>query len=232
MRKSLMILSCSMLLLLRQATYAREIILFQAPFIQVKGQVFDDQDQTPLVGVSIHVKNGKKGVTTDQNGAFDIAVPEGATLVATYVGYDAKEFRATTPLSIKLSKSNKGLNEVVVIGYGTTQKKNLVGAVSSIGESQIRDRPITRIDQALAAQMPGVQVQSVTGTPGAALQIRVRGAASVSGNNDPLYIVDGVPVDDLGDIDPATIQSVDVLKDASAAAIYGARGSNLSLINI
>ncbi|MVT43986.1 SusC/RagA family TonB-linked outer membrane protein [Chitinophaga oryziterrae] len=224
MKKSLMILSCSMLLLLRQTVFA--IPLPSTNDIQIQGQVFDDQDNTPLVGVSIRVKNGNKGVTTDQNGKFVLSVPEEATLVVTYVGYDSKELKAAASLSIKLSKSNKGLNEVVVIGYGTTRKKNLVGAVSSIGESQIRDRPITRIDQALAAQMPGVQVQSVTGAPGAALQIRVRGAASVSGSNDPLYIVDGVPVDDLGDIDPATIQSVDVLKDASAAAIYGARGSN------
>jgi TonB-linked SusC/RagA family outer membrane protein len=218
MKKLLMI--CSMLMLLQQVTFARN------NDIQIQGQVLDDQDQTPLVGVSIRVKDGSKGITTDQYGKFSLSVPEDATLIITYIGYDSKELKANASLIIKLSKSNKGLNEVVVIGYGSIQKKNLVGAVSSIGESQIRDRPITRIDQALAAQMPGVQVQSVTGSPGAALQIRVRGAASVSGSNDPLYIVDGVPVEDLGDIDPATIQSVDVLKDASAAAIYGARGSN------
>src|SRR5438067_2162416 len=143
MKKSLMILSCSMLLLLRQAVFA--IPLPSIDDFQIQGQVFDDQDNTPLVGVSIRVKNSNKGVTTDQNGKFILSVPEEAILVVTYVGYDSKELKAAASLSIKLSKSNKGLNEVVVIGYGTTQKKNLVGAVSSIGESQIRDRPITRI---------------------------------------------------------------------------------------
>lgn len=217
MRKLLLV---SMLMLLLQPTFA-----FQKSL--TVGKILDAQDQTPLIGVSVRVKNGKTGTTTDQNGKFSLAAPENATLVITYLGYDTKEVNVTGPeLLISLSKNNQGLNEVVVIGYGSVAKKNVVGAVASIGEAQIKDRPITRIDQALAAQMPGVQVQSVSGTPGAALQIRVRGAASVSGSNDPLYIVDGVPVDDLGDIDPATIQSVDVLKDASAAAIYGARGSN------
>ncbi|MBP1653060.1 MAG: TonB-dependent receptor, partial [Bacteroidetes bacterium] len=198
-----------------------------AAFAPVTGQIVDDADQTPLIGVSVKVKNTNKGTTTNAQGQFTLDVPDNIVLVISYVGYEPKEVTVSGPhLTIRLSKANKGLNEVVVIGYGSVAKKNLVGAVASIGETQIKDRPITRIDQALAAQMPGVQVQSITGTPGAALQIRVRGAASVSGSNDPLYIVDGVPVDDLGDIDPATIQSVDVLKDASAAAIYGARGSN------
>lgn len=207
------------LLLLPQCLYAA--------FGPITGQVLDDADQSPLIGVSVQVKGTLKGITTNAQGQFTLDVPDNAVLVISYVGYDQKEVTVSGPhLTIRLSKSNKGLNEVVVIGYGSVAKKNLVGAVASIGEAQIKDRPITRIDQALAAQMPGVQVQSITGTPGAALQIRVRGAASVSGSNDPLYIVDGVPVDDLGDIDPTTIQSVDVLKDASAAAIYGARGSN------
>lgn len=230
-----MIAGCSMLLLLLQPTFATGTVMlpdiskpaFPQTDIQIQGQVLDDQDRTPLIGVSIRVKNGTQGVTTDQNGRFTLTVSDNAVLIVTYMGYDTKELKVNgSQLIIRLPKSNKGLNEVVVIGYGSVAKKNLVGAVASIGENQIKDRPITRIDQALAAQMPGVQVQSVTGSPGAALQIRVRGAASVSGSNDPLYIVDGVPVDDLGDIDPATIQSVDVLKDASAAAIYGARGSN------
>jgi len=115
---------------------------------------------------------------------------------------------------------------VVVVGYGTTRKKDLTGPVSHLSMKEIQDRPIVSIDQAMAAQMPGVQVQSITGTPGAALQIRVRGAASVSASNDPLYVVDGVPVESLQDIDPMTIETIDVLKDASTAAIYGARGSN------
>ncbi len=126
-----------------------------------------------------------------------------------------------------MDKSEGGkLDEVVVVGYGTARKRDLTGPVSHVGAKELQDRPITGIDQALAAQMPGVQVQAVTGTPGAALQIRIRGASSVSASNDPLYIVDGVPVDNLADIDPSTIESIDVLKDASTAASYGARGSN------
>ncbi|GAA0529810.1 SusC/RagA family TonB-linked outer membrane protein [Chitinophaga japonensis] len=222
MKKRLLLLLCYSLLLppLLCAHAA-------AADIPVQGQVLDAETQQPLPGVSIRVRNGHQGVTTGENGQFAFTAPENAILVVTYIGYETQELSASaSPMLIRLAKSNQGLNEVVVIGYGSVKKKNLVGAVASIGESQIKDRPITRIDQAMAAQMPGVQVQSVTGTPGAALQIRVRGAASISGSNDPLYIVDGVPVEDLGDIDPNTIQSVDVLKDASSAAIYGARGSN------
>ena len=185
----------------------------------------------PVPGATILVKGSAIGTSSNDKGYFELHnVPPGATLVVSFVGFADAIINVAnrTTIDIKLSdrSESSGLDEVVVVGYGTTRKKDLTGPVSRISTKDIQDRPIVSIDQAMAAQMPGVQVQALTGTPGAPLQVRVRGAASVSASNDPLYVVDGIPVDNLQDIDPTTIESIDVLKDASTAAIYGARGSN------
>jgi TonB-linked SusC/RagA family outer membrane protein len=198
--------------------------------ITVHGLVTSN-DGKPLIGATVLIKGTATGTSTNERGAFELKnVPATATLVISSVGFAETEIPVNnrTLLEIKLGEKQApaGLDEVVVVGYGTTKKRDLTGPVSHIGVKEIQDRPIVSIDQAMAAQMPGVQVQTLTGTPGAALQIRVRGSASVSASNDPLYVVDGIPVDNLQDIDPTTIESIDVLKDASTAAIYGARGSN------
>lgn len=194
----------------------------------VTGTVTDAKG-APVAGASVTVEGVGNGTTTDSLGRFSIKVANAnGALTVSYVGMESQtiQLAGKSKLDVALKAAATDLNDVVVIGYGTVKKRNVVGSVASIGESQIKDRPIARLDQALAAQMPGVQVQAVSGTPGAASQIRVRGAASISGVSDPIYVVDGVIVDDLNNIDPNTIQSLDVLKDASSTAIYGARGSN------
>ncbi|MFT4204029.1 MAG: TonB-dependent receptor [Chitinophagaceae bacterium] len=182
------------------------------------------------IPATIQVKGKLIHAVADTTGHFSITAVPGDVLVATSIGYAPKEISVTsmsTPLQIILTTSDASqLDEVIVVGYGTQKKKDLTGPVSHIGEEDFKDRPLTQIDQALAAKMPGVQVQAIDGAPGAAMQIRVRGSSSISASNDPLYVVDGVPVSDLQDIDPSTVESIDVLKDASTASIYGARGSN------
>ena len=197
--------------------------------INVRGSVLNDRG-LPLTGVNIRVKGTPLGATTNDKGIFEIRnISSKAILMVSFVGYADEEVGVSnrTTIDIKMhEKSETGLDQVVVVAYGTSRKRDLTGPVSHIGPVEIQDRPIVSIDQAMAAQLPGVQVQAITGTPGAPLQVRIRGAASVSASNDPLYVVDGVPVENLQDIDPTTISSIDVLKDASTAAIYGARGSN------
>lgn len=198
--------------------------------INVHG-IISNSEGKPVIGASILVKGSSKGASTDDKGFFEIkGVGPNATLLISSVGFEDMELgiagRSTVDIHLKDKSEGGKLDEVVVVGYGTARKKDLTGPVSHVGARELGDRPVANIDQALAAQMPGVQVQAVTGTPGTPLQIRIRGASSVSASNDPLYIVDGVPVESLADIDPSTIESIDVLKDASTAAIYGARGSN------
>jgi TonB-linked SusC/RagA family outer membrane protein len=197
--------------------------------INLRGSVTNDKGQ-PLAGVNILVKGSPLGATTNDKGIFEIRnISPKAVLMASFVGYGDEMVGVSNRTTIQIQmheKAESGLDQVVVVAYGTSRKRDLTGPVSHIGPVEIQDRPITSIDQAMAAQLPGVQVQAITGTPGAPLQIRIRGAASVSASNDPLYVVDGVPVENLQDIDPTTIASIDVLKDASTAAIYGARGSN------
>lgn len=129
-------------------------------------------------------------------------------------------------IRIILVEDTQSLEEVVVIGYGTTKRANTVGSISRITADALADRPIARIENALQGQMAGVSVRSISGKPGADLEIRVRGAASITGSSYPLYIVDGVPVETLQGINPSDIESINVLKDAASAAIYGSRGSN------
>lgn len=215
-------LFCSMLV-----TIVFTVATAQTPVV-VTGIVKDPQNN-PISGVSVTVKGDPSGTSTDAKGFYSIHIANSnAFLIFSHVGMETQTLSANgkTSVMVLMESSNSSLNDVVVIGYGSIKKKNVVGAVSSMGETELKDRPINRIDQAMAGNLPGVQVQATTGTPGAPLTIRVRGAASISSSNDPIYIVDGVPVDDLNDIDPLTIQSIDVLKDAASTAIYGARGSN------
>lgn len=195
---------------------------------EVRGTVTDTLNK-PLHGVSVTIQGSAIGVNTDENGKYVLkSLTKSSVLVFSFIGMQTQTIplNGRSMIDLVLKTAASSLNDVIVIGYGSVRKPNLTGAVASMGEAEIKDRPITRLDQAMAGQMPGVQVQATTGTPGAALTIRIRGAASISSSNDPIYILDGIPVDDLNDIDPSTIQSLTVLKDASSAAIYGARGSN------
>ena len=195
----------------------------------ISGKVTTADKNEPLPGVTVVVKGTTIGAGTNADGSFSLSVPNGTgTLVFSFVGYITKEvpIDGKTTINVGLSADNKALEEVVVVGYGTQKAGNVTGAVTGITAKEIEERPVNRIENALVGQMPGVYVQTTTGEPGADLQIRVRGAASINASTDPLYVVDGVPVDNLRGINPTDVATIDVLKDAASAAIYGSRGNN------
>lgn len=196
---------------------------------QISGKVVDDTGE-PLIGVGIGVKNATLGTQTNASGGFTINIPSGnVTLVFRYIGFKTKEVAISnqTTLNVILEQEATMLNEVVAIGYQTVSRKDLTGSVSSVGEKQLRDIPINSTAEALAGRLAGVQIIQSEGTPGASAEIKVRGGGSITQDNSPLYVVDGVQVEDaLSVLAPQDIESIDVLKDASATAIYGARGAN------
>ncbi|PXV65879.1 TonB-linked SusC/RagA family outer membrane protein [Dysgonomonas alginatilytica] len=193
----------------------------------IKGTVLDEQNAA-VIGASVNVKGTSVGTITDLDGVFSIQAKPTDILEVAYVGYVRQSIPISGKSDIKviLKEDNKLLDEVVVVGYGTVKKANVVGSIARIDESAIADRPITRVEQALQGQMAGVSVRSTSGSPGGDITINVRGAASINGESSPLYVVDGVPIDNLSGINPNDIQSIEVLKDAASAAIYGSRGSN------
>lgn len=204
---------------------------------KVSGTVNDDQGEI-LTGVSVLVKGTKISTTTNQDGKFQITLPAGSTtLVFSYLGYETKEATATGgELKISLKSSVSTLNDVVVIGYGTTTKKDLTGSVGTVSISDLQKAPVKSFDEALAGRVAGVQVTSSEGQPGSSINIVIRGNNSVSQSNFPLVVIDGVifeglegsaaSINPLNTIDPNDIEAISILKDASSTAIYGARGSN------
>lgn len=195
--------------------------------VKLTGQVMDSLGN-PLVGVTIQVKGTNSGTVTDGNGQFSMDVPDDAVLVVSYVGFQTREIPVggQGTLKIVLSPSNAALNEVVVVGYGTQAKKDITGAVSVIGENDIKNRPIVNVGEALQGKATGVDVTSNSGKPGSGLTIRIRGSSSISAGNDPLYVVDGIPMTDISSINADDIASISILKDAASAAIYGTRAAN------
>lgn len=195
---------------------------------RIGGTVSDSATGDPLVGVTIRVKGSTMGTTTDANGKFSLDVPDDAVLEVSYVGYNSKEIpvRGRSSVSISLGASAMGLNQLVVIGYGTTTKKDLTGAVSSINVENLKNENPTSVQAALRANIPGLNVGFSTGAkPGGSLQIR--GVNSLTAGTSPLIVIDGVIYyGSLSDINPQDIATVDVLKGASAAAVYGAKAAN------
>ncbi|WP_460674910.1 SusC/RagA family TonB-linked outer membrane protein [Larkinella ripae] len=197
-----------------------------------------DESNSPLPGVSIVLKGTQRGTVSDANGQYKLEVPEsGAVLVFSFVGYLSQEVsvgsRASVDISLKAD--DKVLEEIVVIGYGTARKSDLTGAVGTVKEAELKERPAPSLQQALSGRMPGVQVNTNSGRPGGRTTIRVRGFSSINSSNNPLYVVDGVMLPQgnqnqfssaIDYINPNDIVSVEVLKDASSTAIYGARGAN------
>ena len=184
-----------------------------------------------LPGVSVVVKGTQRGTTTDSQGSFRLAVPDNsAVLVFSFVGYESQEVRVgnQTEINLALTPDNKSLNEVVVIGYGTQRKKEITSAVATINKSKIADLKVSSFSEALVGQVSGVQISQVNGGPGTALNVRIRGTGSIGAGNNPLYVVDGFPlnVESLSNLNTSDIESIEILKDASATAIYGSRGSN------
>jgi TonB-linked SusC/RagA family outer membrane protein len=193
---------------------------------QITGTVTSAEGVVP--GASVAVKGTTIGVMTDANGAFRLAVPENATLVISMIGYNTQEMAigASNSYNIKLTANVSALNEVVVVGYGTSRRKDLTGSVSSVTADQVAKVPVTALDQALQGRSSGVQVTNNDGAPGSGVTVLIRGVGSL-GSNDPLYVVDGYPITGgLNNINPNDIASMDILKDASATAIYGVRASN------
>ncbi|MFK7981563.1 MAG: SusC/RagA family TonB-linked outer membrane protein [Saprospiraceae bacterium] len=216
--------------------------------ITVSGSVYDIDNNEPLIGVNILVKGKDVGTATDFDGKFSLEVEENATLVFSYIGYNEKEVKVRNAKmgDIYLETDAKQLEEVVVVGYGTQKRSDLTGALSSVGEKEIKALPATGLDQALQGRAAGVQVTQNSGAPGGGVSIRIRGIGSTL-SAEPLYVIDGIPVvndnqgtssnfseldgggqnsNALNTVNPSDIESIEILKDASATAIYGARAAN------
>ncbi len=206
-------------------------LITQAAYAQstVTGQVVDEAG-SGLPGVNILLKGTTIGTTTDSNGEYAIEVPgANAILVYSFIGYEAQEVTvgARSSINITLVPSIESLAEVVVIGYGTQRQEAVTGSVASISGDVMRDVPSGNITQALQGRLPGVEFAQTSTQPGASTRIRIRGTRSLTASNDPLIVLDGIPfVGSIADINPNDIKSVDILKDASATAIYGSRGAN------
>lgn len=193
----------------------------------IHGTVHDGTGET-IISASVLVKGTTIGTVTDFDGNYTIEVPDDAkTLVFSYVGLVTQEVAITSDnINVVLKEDAEVLEEVVVTGYGTTKKRDLVTAVASVSADQLKDIPVTSASEALQGKLAGVSVTTTEGSPDADVKIRVRGGTSLTQSNDPLYIVDGFPVSSISDIAPSDIASMDVLKDAAATAIYGAQGAN------
>ncbi len=210
------------------------LTVFFLPFVvlaqsnQIRGEVKDEQG-APVPDVSVLVKNDKAGTKTDANGAFTISVPPKAVLVFSFSGFTTEEVavKDQAVIQVVLHPAVSTLSDVVVVGYGTMKKSDLTGAASAIKGAELRKSPVTRAAEALTGKVSGVQVTTTEGQPGADILVNIRGGTSISQENAPLYIIDGFPSDrGLMQISPQDIERIDVLKDASATAIYGARGAN------
>ena len=193
---------------------------------QISGQVVDKTGETVIGATIVEKGNPKNATVTDFDGNFKIKVANGKTLIISYVGMKTLEIAAAANMQIVLEEDNASLEEVVVVGYTSKARKDLTGSVGSVSGAKLAIVPVTSAAVALQGKVSGVQVTTVDGQPGADVNIRVRGGTSVTQSNEPLYIVDGFQVDNINDIPPTDIASIDILKDASLTAIYGAKGGN------
>jgi len=192
--------------------------------IKVSGVVTDETNQ-PLPGVSVHIKGSQTGVTTDINGRFSISAEQNSTLVFSFIGYTSQEIAVDrADIRVQLKPQTNVLNEVVAIGYQTVRKSDVTGAISSVKAEELNKSAPT-LGQALVGKVAGVQISQTDGAPYQGVKIRVRGIGSFSASSDPLYVVDGYPAGNDININPEDIESVDILKDAASAAIYGSRAS-------
>ncbi|QNP52228.1 TonB-dependent receptor plug domain-containing protein [Hymenobacter qilianensis] len=194
----------------------------------VTGRVVTATDKSGLPGVTVVVKGTTTGTSTNPDGSFTLTAPAGATLTISSIGYVTQEVPASaSPISVALAEDVTQLADVVVVGYGTQKKSDVTGALSSVSEEKIKQVPVQNLTQALQGRAAGVDVAGGNFRPGETPAIRIRGNRSVRASNEPLYVVDGIPLAQgtgLNDFNPDDIESVEVLKDASATAIYGSRG--------
>ena len=232
-RKSLLFIATFMLATL--AAYAQQI--------EVKGIIRETGTQKPVPGVSVKLKNTNTGTSTDENGRYSLTVQSNDILLITAIGFApiTQPVNGRQTIDLHISTTSNALGEVVVVGYGAQSKRSLVSAVSTIKADEIKNRPVAGFDQQLQGRVAGVQVSANTGIPGDGIFFRIRGTTSINAGNDPLYVIDGVFINNqslqkittqgqannpLADINPADIETISVLKDASATAIYGARAAN------
>ena len=209
----------------QQASAATESVASVQQTRQASGHVTDSQG--PLIGASVMEKGTTNGTVTDFGGNFTLNVKPGATLVISYVGYETQEVKESSHVSVILKEDGHVVNEVVVIGYGTQRREAVTGSVANIGGEKLNQVAATNAAQALQGRVAGVLMTQTSSKPGEEMQIRIRGQRSLSASNDPLIVLDGIPfMGQLSDINPSDIKSLDILKDASATAIYGSRGAN------
>ena len=209
----------------QQVSAASEQVAAVQQTRQATGHVTDSQG--PLIGATVMEKGTNNGTVTDFDGNFTLNVKPGATLVISYVGYESQEVKAGDNVRVNLKEDGHVVNEVVVIGYGTQRREAVTGSVANIGGEKLNQIAASNAAQALQGRVAGVLMTQTSTKPGAEMQIRIRGQRSLSASNDPLIVLDGIPfMGQLSDINPADIKSMDILKDASATAIYGSRGAN------
>ena len=207
------------------------VCIMTASALHAQGQItatgrVTDSSGDPIIGASVTEKGTTAGTITNAEGNFTLRVAPGATLVFAYLGSVPQELTATaTPMNVVLVEDAQQLDEVVVVGYGVQRKSSVTGAISQVKSEDMENRTITRPEQALQGKTAGVQIVQTSGAPGAAPQVRVRGYSS-NRSSTPLFVVDGVRMSDIGGIDPNDIASMEVLKDAASAAIYGAEAGN------
>ncbi|HEY1200405.1 MAG TPA: TonB-dependent receptor plug domain-containing protein [Niastella sp.] len=208
-----------------------------AQTIKISGTITNQGSSIPVPGASVTVKNAQRFAITDEAGRFTIDASTGDVLVITMIGYQKKEVvvNKSTSIQVKLAENVSQLEDVVVIGYGRTRRKDVTGAISSVSGDEIRKTQPVTFDQALQGKVPGLVAQQISGQPGGAVSVQIRGLSSFGGSA-PMYVIDGViigstaslgtGVNPLAGINPSEIESIDVLKDASATAIYGSQATN------
>jgi len=200
-------------------------MMASAQKLKVSGEVIDDQN-SPVIGASVFEKGTSNGAVTDLDGRFTIQVEKGATLQFSFIGYVTQNVKASAQMKVVLKEDNNLLDEVVAIGYGAVKRKDVTTAVSSVSTKDLESRPIVSAAQGMQGKAAGLQISQANGQPGSAPTVRVRGTTSLNGSNNPLYVVDGVPFEDIDFLSADDIDDIQILKDASSAAIYGSRAAN------
>ena len=206
-------------------------LLFSIPAIaaedEITGAVTAASNGDRLPGAVVMLKGTSLGTLTDEDGRYRISAEKGDTLLFTMLGYEdgMVVFEGQSTIDVALKEIETKLDEAIVVGYGSIRKRDMTGSISTIDGSALKNYPATDFSQMLAGRAAGVEAVSVSGKPGATAAIRIRGIGTVN-SSEPLYVVDGVPLNSSSDLDPRSIESMQVLKDASATAIYGSRGSN------